>query len=124
VNVIVEEIYFVDSKSQGKKYAKYIYYAIIAFLAIYMPFFGGSALRYQLGEIFQMIFNTIGMLCMFGGIILILLGILGLFGRTLEIGKIVVGGLLLWIGCWMTGIPFNFFGVNFGSSTASSQGYH
>ncbi len=119
----MEEIYIVEGKSQGKKYAKYIFYGIIAFLAIYMPFFG-SDLRYQLGAIFDMAFNIIGWFCVFGGIIYILLGVLGLFGRNILIGRIIIGALLLWVGCWMTGIAINFFGVDFGGSSASSKGYH
>ncbi|TXT58889.1 MAG: membrane protein of unknown function [Promethearchaeota archaeon] len=122
----MEEIYIIENggKGQGKKYAKYMFYAIIAFVAIYFPFFGGSELRYKLGVVFDMIFNLLGMLCIFGGIIYILLGILGLIGRRIAIGKIIIGGLLLWIGCWMTGIAFNFFGVTFGGSSIGSYGYH
>jgi hypothetical protein len=122
----MEEVYVIQGgKGQGKKYAKYLFYAIIAFLAIYMPFFG-SELRYQLGGIFKLVFDTVGMFCVFGGVLCILLGIIGLIGRRFSIGYIVMGAILLWIGCWMTGITFNFFGVDFGggSSSASSRGYH
>ncbi|TXT61006.1 MAG: membrane protein of unknown function [Promethearchaeota archaeon] len=122
---MVEEYYIVDGKSgSGKRYAKYILYGILAFLAIYFPFFGGAQLRFQLSQVFRLIFDTIGMLCVFGGVIFILLGILGLFGRRLAIGKLVIGVLLLWIGCWMTGIAFSLLGVDFGGSSASLQGYH
>jgi ABC-type transporter Mla maintaining outer membrane lipid asymmetry permease subunit MlaE len=121
----MSEIYVIEQdKGQGRRYAKYIFLAILAFVAVYMPFFGGSKLRYQLGEIFELVFNIVGMLCIFGGAILILLGILGLLGRKISIGKIIIGALLLWIGCWMTGIAFNFFGIDFGGSSSTAKGYH
>jgi len=125
-------VYPQQNQGQAKTYIKWVFYGIIIFLAVIFPFFGHE-IRSQLGTIFRGLFNTvfniIGMLCIFGGIIYILLGIFGLFSRRFSFKQIILGALLLWVGCWMTGIVFNFFGVDFGSSSGSSgpitsSGYH
>jgi len=126
---MAEIILYPQAESKGKTYVKWVFYGLIAFLAIFFPFFGKD-LRYYLAPIFKGIFNTIfdvvGMFCVFGGIIYILLGIFGLFGRRFSFGKIILGGILLWVGCWMTGFVIDFFGVTFGGegSSLSSKGYH
>ncbi len=122
-------VYPQQNQGQAKTYIKWVFYGIIIFLAIIFPFFGYE-IRSQLGTIFRgffnIVFNVIGTLCIFGGIIYLLLGVFGLFSRRFSFKQIILGALLLWVGCWMTGIVIDFFGVSFGGkgSSISSKGYH
>ena len=82
----------------------WIFFAIIAFIAVYLPFFGGN-LRYSLGKGFEAIYSTLGTYAnTFGGI---LVG-LGLFGIIISHGRggikmAVLGMMLLYIGGWLLG---------------------
>ncbi|MHA2339340.1 MAG: hypothetical protein ACXACX_18710 [Candidatus Hodarchaeales archaeon] len=59
------------------------------------------------------------------GGVMVMVSILGLFtgGRSIRFHYLIVGVVLLWIGCWCTGTVLDLFGVTIGSERASG-GYH
>jgi hypothetical protein len=121
---IVQDYVIYERPGQSKRYAKIVFMGILVFLAIYFPFFGYN-MRYQLGEMLRRLFDFIGFVCLGMGAINIAVGAIGLFrGRTGGAFSLVIGALLLWIGCWLTGIVINIFGFDFGGSTVSNPGYH
>ena len=95
---------------------------ILGFIAIYMPFFG-SNLRYMTGTTFRLIFTYVGNFCLTLGGALLAINILKIFVRKIDIKGLSVSVLLLWIGAFLTGTPFEFMGFVFGGSQPP-QGYH
>jgi len=118
-----EDIVFYDEPGRSKKYVKIVFIGILAFIAVYFPLFGNN-LRYQIGGMLDTLFNFIGIICLALGGINITIGFLGLVAKKFYVGNVVIGALLLWIGCWLTGIVINIFGVIFGGSEVSNPGYH
>ncbi|MHA1491992.1 MAG: hypothetical protein ACTSRI_20350 [Promethearchaeota archaeon] len=114
------EHYTLERRSDFKG-AFWIIFGIIAFIAVYMPFFAPN-LRYQVGSVFSSIFNFIGGSCLFLGVLLFIWGIAGVFcGKSFRPVKIMVlGVLLIWIGMYLME-PTSGFGL---SSTGTSKGYH
>lgn len=101
-----------------------VFFAILVFIVIFFPFFAIN-LRYQLGSIFQKIFDSIGVICLTGGTFLIILCFIGLIvGRSIKVGWFVVAIVLLWIGCWCTGEVIEFFGIDIGGSNSGGSGYY
>ena len=101
-----------------------VFFAILVFIVIFFPFFAIN-LRYQLGYIFQKIFDTIGVVCLTGGTFLIILCFIGLIvGRSIKVGWFIVAIVLLWIGCWCTGGVIEFFGIEIGGSNSGGSGYY
>jgi len=95
---------------------------ILGFVAIYVPFFG-SNLRYMTGTTFKLIFTYVGNFCLIVGGALLAINILKIFGKKIDIKGLSVSVLLLWIGAFLTGAPFEFMGFLFGGSQPP-QGYH
>jgi peptidoglycan/LPS O-acetylase OafA/YrhL len=95
---------------------------ILGFVAIYVPFFG-SNLRYMTGTAFKLIFTNVGNFCLIVGGALLAINILKVFGKKIDIKGFLVSVLLLWIGAFLTGAPFEIMGFLFGGSQ-SPQGYH
>ena len=96
---------------------------IIIFLSVIFPFFAVN-LRYQAGYIFSQIFDSVGMLCMTFGGLLMLFSILSLFfQRSLNIRYFIMGIVLLWVGSCCTGSVIELFGATIGSEHATG-GYH
>ncbi|MBD3229570.1 MAG: hypothetical protein GF329_15420 [Candidatus Lokiarchaeota archaeon] len=119
---MAEDIVVYERPGQSKRYAKIIFIGILLFLAVYFPFFGNT-LRYQLGGMLDTLFTFIGTVSLIMGGVNLAIGVIGFFGKKMHIGNIVIGALLLWIGCWLTGIMITIFGFTFGGSTISNPGY-
>ena len=99
-----------------------IFLGILGFVAILVPFFG-SNLRYMTGTAFNLIFTYLGNFCMILGGALLAINILKVFGKKIDIKGFSVSVLLLWIGAFLTGAPFEIMGFLFGGSQPP-QGYH
>ena len=113
-----------EGKSRGGKWIYWIFFAILAFIAIYIPFFGTN-LRYQTSYLFSKVFNIIGTLSLTIGCLMVFFGFAGIFiGGKNWIKSLFLGGLLLWIGCWCLGIPSIWDIFSPGSGTGGSGGYH
>ena len=95
---------------------------ILGFVAIYVPFFG-SNLRYMTGTTFRLIFTYVGNFCLTLGGALFLINILKIFYRKFSVKGLFASALLLWIGTFLTGAPFEFMGIIFGGNQPP-QGYH
>jgi len=95
---------------------------ILGFVAIYVPFFG-SNLRYMTGTTFNLIFTFAGNFCLIVGGALLAINILKVFGKKIDIKGFTVSVLLLWIGAFLTGAPFEIMGFLFGGNQPP-QGYH
>ena len=73
------------------------FFGIVAFAAIYFPFFGG-ALRYQIGDFVSGIFTKIGSFLLFGGLILLGIGFIRMFTGSLKGVKLaLLGIILIWV---------------------------
>ncbi len=55
-----------------------------------------------------------------------MLGVVGIFTKSHNWTKhVIIGIVLLWVGCWCTGIVIDFFGLDIGGSNPSGgSGYH
>ena len=98
------------------------FYAILAFAAFYVPVFG-STLRYQTSTAIKYIFNNFGYLCLVLGGTSLLLNFLRVFGKRISYRGMLLSGLLLWIGAFLTDAPFVLLGIAFGGNHPT-QGYH
>ncbi|TFF98909.1 MAG: hypothetical protein EU541_06330 [Promethearchaeota archaeon] len=109
---------------RNKNYAKLIIIGILAMLGLILPF-TAETLRYQLGAIFRLVFNTIGIFCLIIGGLMTAFGFISLFMKRMNFGMLIVGALLLWIGSWITGIAIDFLGFTLGAeSPINDPGYH
>ncbi len=99
-----------------------IFLGILGFVAIVVPFFG-SNLRYMTGTFVKTIFVSVGQLFLTIGGTLFVINILGIFFHKFSFSKMLASALLLWIGAFLTGIPFEFLGFVFGGGQPP-QGYH
>lgn len=98
----------------------WIFFGIIAFAAIYFPFFGGN-LRSQIGNFTTGIFSKIGLLLFFGGLILLGIGLITIVTGKLKGIKIaLLGFILVWVA-------MNFFDPGLGgvlTNNAFPRGYY
>ena len=105
----------------------YVYFGILVFIIVFFPFFA-LTLRYQLGMIFSTVFNWLGVMCMTFGAFFIIISLVSLFANSRGSNwarNLIVGIVLIWIGCWCTGAVVKLFGFTIGSSTSGgSGGYH
>ena len=99
-----------------------IFLGILGFVAIVVPFFG-SNLRYMTGTFFKTIFVSVGQIFLTIGSALLVINVLGIFFRKFSFSKLLASALLLWIGAFLTGVPFEFLGLVFGGGQPP-QGYH
>jgi len=101
-----------------------VFFAILIFILIFFPFFAIN-LRYQLGYIFQKIFDTIGIVCLIGGTFLMIICFIALIvGKSIKVGLFIVAIILIWIGCWCTGEVIEFLGFEFGGSNSGGSGFY
>lgn len=109
---------------QKSKTLVYLIFGIIVFLLVFFPLYGFS-LKFQLGIYLRKIFDIIGVLCLtFGGFLLILC-IASLFlGRSARTRTFIVAVVLIWVGCWMSGIAVELFGFTLGNKEAGTGGYN
>jgi hypothetical protein len=118
-----KEKYFVFEPEKNSKWVTYTFIGIIIFIIIYFPFFAVN-LRYQVGATFSKIFDTFGAACLTIGSAMTVISVLSLFtSKSIRIRSFLIGIVLLWIGCWLTGSVLNIFGITIGNET-SNPGYH
>jgi len=108
------------SRKSNKVFLTFI--GILLFVAILVPFFG-SNLRYVTGTAFRTIFTSLGNFCLVVGGALLAITILQIFFRKLNVKSLLLSALLIWIGAFLTGVPFEFLGMMIGSEQPP-QGYH
>ena len=114
--------YYIIQKRRKSNKVFLAFLGILGFVAIYVPFFG-SNLRYMTGTTFRLIFTYVGNFCLTLGGALFLINILKIFFRKFSVKGLLASGLLLWIGAFLTGAPFEFMGIIFGGNQPP-QGYH
>ena len=115
-----EKYYILDN---GTKWISYVIFGIVAFIFVFFPLFAIN-LRYQVGAVFIKIFDTIGGICITIGSALTIICIISAFtGRVLRFKYFIIGIVLLWVGSWCTGIPFELWGIPIGTDQ-SATGYH
>lgn len=119
-----QKYYLIGSENRSSRWIYFTFFCIIAFVIVFFPFYGMN-LRYQIGYILNQIFDTIGWISLTIGGLMVVVSILGLFtgGRSMRFHYLIIGVVLLWIGCWCTGVVLEIFGVSIGSERASG-GYH
>jgi hypothetical protein len=115
-------------KKEKTKFFYYIFFAIIVFLCIYMPFFGMN-LRFQTESFLRKAFEICGTWILTIGGIMALLGFIGIFAHVKGWATmLLIGGIMIWIGSWLTGAPFTAFDIFFsggtGGSASGGGGYH
>ena len=113
-------IYMPRKRRSNKTFLAFL--AILGFVAFYVPLFG-SNLQYQTGTTIKYIFNNFGYLCLVLGGVSLLLNFLKVFGGRISPRGMLLSGLLLWIGAFLTDAPFVLFGIAFGGNHPV-QGYH
>jgi len=99
---------------QGSK-VFWIFLGIVAFAAIYFPFFGGN-LRYQIGTFVSQIFQTIGIYLFIGGVVLLFYGLV-----RLKLKSMLLGGILLWVA--ITFVEPGLWGI-LTNGVSVPKGYH
>lgn len=117
-----QQIVIVQEKRRKPNKVFLAFLGILGFVAIVVPFFG-SNLRYMTGTTFNLIFSYLGNFCLIVGGAFLAINILKVFGKKIDIEGFVVSVLLLWIGAFLTGAPFEIMGFLFGGSQPP-QGYH
>jgi len=113
-------IYTKKKRRSNKTFLAFL--GILGFVALYVPVFG-STLRYQMGTAIKYIFNNFGYLCLVLGAAGLLLNFLKVFGGRINYKGLLLSGLLLWIGAFLTDAPFVLLGIAFGGNQPT-QGYH
>jgi len=99
-----------------------MFFGILGFVAVVVPFFG-SNLQYMTGTFFKTISMSVGQIFLTIGGALLVINILKIFFHKFSVKSLLSSALLLWIGAFLTGIPFEFLGFAFGGG-APPQGYH
>jgi len=99
-----------------------VFLGILGFVAVIVPFFG-SNLRYMTGTFSKTIFVSVGRIFLTIGGALLVINILKIFFHQFRVKSFLASALLLWIGAFLTGVPFEFLGFMFGGG-APPQGYH
>ena len=94
--------YYVLGRKKSSSYVYWFLFVIIAFIAIYFPFFGNN-LRYQTGAAFSQTFETLGIVCNTVGGLFLLWGLSGLLcSKNIGAVKImIIGALFLFLGSWL-----------------------
>ena len=113
-------IYMPKKRRSNKTFLAFL--AILGFVAFYVPVFG-SNLQYQTGTTIKYIFNNFGYLCLVLGGTGFVVSILKVFLGKVSTKGILLSGLLLWIGAFLTDAPFVLLGIAFGGNPPV-QGYH
>ena len=113
-------IYMPKKRRSNKTFLAF--FAILLFVACYVPVFG-SNLQYQTGTAIKYIFNNFGYLCLVLGGTGFVVSILKVFLGNVSTKGILLSGLLLWIGAFLTDAPFVLLGIAFGGNHPV-QGYH
>lgn len=109
-----DQIYLVGEKKKKSRAFTYIFFGILGFIAVWVPFFGMN-LQYQVGTLFYIIFSKLGDFCVFIGWILLGFTIIGvLVARKIYLKLLIACVVLLWVGYFLTGQIFVLFGFQLG----------
>ncbi|MFX0136067.1 MAG: hypothetical protein ACFFDN_20675 [Candidatus Hodarchaeota archaeon] len=107
------------SYNRGKRGSNvfWIFVGILAFCAIYFPFFGAN-LRYQVGNSVGNVLTQVGGYIILFGFILIIIGIVQLIGKSglKSFRTMIFGVALLAIGTWFIN-PGSFATISHGTSS-------
>jgi hypothetical protein len=122
---MAQKKYIIIGEDKRNKTVVYTFFGILIFVAVFFPLFELN-FRYQLGQFFSKIFDIIGTISLTIGSAIVVITILTLFaGGKVFLRTLIVGIVLVWIGCWCTGAVVNLFGVSIGNSdTSGGAGYH
>ncbi|MFX1411174.1 MAG: hypothetical protein ACFFA6_12545 [Promethearchaeota archaeon] len=108
--------YVIMGYQHKKNWTLYVFLGILIFILIYFPFFALS-MRYKTEYIVSMVFDILGSICLTFGGFMILLGVCSIFvGRKFFLRTFILGIVLLYLGCWLTGTVLEFFGFPIGQS--------
>jgi len=99
-----------------------VFLGILGFVAVVVPFFG-SNLRYMTGTLFKTIFVSVGQIFLTIGSALFVINFLKIFFHKFSVKSMMFSLFLLWIGAFLTGMPFELLGRAIGGSQPP-QGYH
>ncbi len=98
---------------------------LVIFIFFFFPFYG-LTLRYYIGSVISKGLNFLGTGCLVLGIVTLTIGFISILtGRSINTKWMIMGIVLIWIGCWCTDSVIEFFGIVIGDSTSSGgSGYH
>jgi hypothetical protein len=101
-----------------------VFLFIILFLVVF-PFVA-LPLRYQVGGVLSAVIDGIGRFSLLIGVVFLIIAFAEIIkGRVDDFAKhIVIGVVLLWVGCMCTGIAIDIFGFIIGSGSSGGSGYH
>jgi len=117
-----DDYIIIEKSSNRSKSVFWIFFGILGFIAIYMPFYGAN-LRYQTGTMFSKTFNFIGTTLMVLGGLMLIWGLFSLFcGSTSGGIKLMILGVLLIIIASYFLAPATI--VASSSGREAPQGYH
>lgn len=106
------------SYNRGKRGSNvfWIFVGILAFCAIYFPFFGGN-LRYKVGNSVDNVLTEVGGYIILFGFILIIIGIVQLLGKSglKSFRPMIIGIFLITLGTWFIN-PGSFAIISHGTS--------
>lgn len=117
-----DQIVIIQGKRRKPNKVFLVFLGILGFVAVIVPFFG-SNLRYMTGTTFKLFFSYLGNFCLIVGGTFLAINILKIFMKKINIEGFLVSVLLLWIGAFLTGAPFELMGFLFGGNQPP-QGYH
>lgn len=117
--------YIVKPKHSSSKRIMAIFFVLLVFVFIFFPIFGLNW-RFQIGGVLSTLIDGIGSICLTIGGLLFLWGLVGVFTQSSHWARnVIIGVVLLWIGCWCTGAVLNLFGTIIGDATSSGgSGWH
>ncbi|MFX1314419.1 MAG: hypothetical protein ACFE9T_01015 [Promethearchaeota archaeon] len=115
--------YIIIGYPHKKNWTMYIFLGILIFILIYFPFFALS-IRYKAEYIISIVFDILGGICLTFGGFMITLGVCSIFvGRKFFLRTFILGIVLLYLGCWLTGTVLEFFGFPIGQSGTTGGSY-
>ncbi len=122
-----EKFMIIGKKKDRSTLFQWILVGILVFIAVYMPFFGAN-LRYQTSSILKTVMNVAGTWILTIGGFMVAFGFIGCLMRSSHwMEWLIVGGIMIWVGSWLTGAPFALIDIFFSSESAGSSGgggYH
>jgi len=97
-----DDYMMMGSKQRHDNLIFWVFFGILAFIAVYVPFFGPN-LRYQTGTMLAKIFTTAGTILVSLGVLMFVWGLFTLFcgSRTGGVKIMILGFLLAFIGGYL-----------------------
>lgn len=102
--------YYHNQEEKSSNTIIIILFGLVVFIFLFFPFFGGE-LKYHLGSMFSKIIDIIGTLSFTIGGLFFIVGVIEIFAQSGKwIRNIIVGVVLLWVGCWCSGTVIDILG--------------